>query len=226
MGNEINSLSVLLHAIRLKFKEMFKPDDFVSEANIDSDPFQQFSKWYNKAVRSRIPFYEAMNLSTADTDGKPSSRMVLLKAFNKDGFVFYTNSNSRKGKEISGNPYVSVTFYWNKLGRQIRIEGIIEGISEKESDDYFASRPRGSQLGAWASHQSSIIADRNTLIEEVKNLENQYKGKPVPRPPYWIGYRIVPQTFEFWQNRISRLHDRFKYTLDENNNWKHLRLAP
>ena len=126
MGNEINSLSVLLHAIRLKFKEMFKPDDFVSEANIDSDPFQQFSKWYNKAVRSRIPFYEAMNLSTADTDGKPSSRMVLLKAFNKDGFVFYTNSNSRKGKEISGNPYVSVTFYWNKLGRQIRIEGLLK----------------------------------------------------------------------------------------------------
>lgn len=167
-----------------------------------------------------------MTLSTADSTGKPSGRMVLLKSFDEKGFVFFSNENSRKGKELLNNNFSSLTFFWSKLGKQVRIEGATEKIMEFESDEYFSTRPRASQIGAWASEQSCIIPDRKTLIENIEQLEKQYKGKSVPRPPHWIGYRLIPNHIEFWQNRANRLHDRFLFTRQENQEWQINRLAP
>jgi pyridoxamine 5'-phosphate oxidase len=219
-------LKILIHFAKLKVIEFINPGIFISENNIDEDPIRQFDKWYKQAIHAYVTFYDAMTLSTVDKEGKPSARLVLLKSYDEKGFVFYTNSTSRKGKELSENPYASLTFFWSKKGKQVRIEGIVEKITDKESDEYFATRPRGSQLGAWASEQSSVITDRKTLIEKVEELDKQYKGKAIPRPPYWLGYRLVPERIEFWQNRINRLHDRFAYTLLENKAWKHERLSP
>ncbi|MBK7255009.1 MAG: pyridoxamine 5'-phosphate oxidase [Ignavibacteria bacterium] len=219
-------LRIIFHFFKLKIQEIVNPDKFISEDNIDSDPFKQFDKWYKEAIRSRITFYEAMTLSTADKKGRPSCRLVLLKAYDKNGFIFFSNSNSRKGKELNENPFAALTFFWNKLGKQVRIEGKIEVIQDADSDEYFSTRPELSRLGAWASEQSSIIPDRNYFLNKVEELRNFYKGKIIPRPPYWIGYRLIPDQIEFWQNRTNRLHDRFLFTIQNSNEWKYVRLSP
>ncbi len=217
---------IILHFAQLKLQETFTPGIFLSEDNINSDPITQFGQWYKQAVKAHIPFYEAMTLSTADSTGKPSGRMVLLKSFDQHGFVFFSNENSRKGKELLNNNFASLTFFWSKLGKQVRIEGTVETISEFESDEYFSTRPRASQIGARASEQSCIIPHRKYLIENIEKLEKQYKGNSVPRPPHWIGYRLIPNQIEFWQNRTNRLHDRFLFMREGNQEWEINRLAP
>ena len=199
---------------------------YINENNIDSSPIRQFTNWYYEAIKTKVPFYDAMALSTSTKDGKPSARMVLLKSFDDKGFVFFTNSLSRKGKELSTNPKASLIFFWNQLGKQIRIEGKAIKINDAESDEYFASRPRGSQLGAWASQQSSILADRQELSDKINELKLKFRNKQIPRPAHWHGYRIDPERIEFWQNRESRLHNRFLYTKNIKGQWKHARLAP
>lgn len=219
-------LNIVWHFFIVWLEEIFFPNKFISEKNIDTDPYAQFQKWYSQAVAKRIPFYEAMTLSTVGNNNQPTARVVLMKSFDKNGFVFYSNSNSRKGSEISQNPRASLNFFWSRTGKQVRIDGKIEIIPSSDADKYFASRPRGSQIGAWASHQSSIIPDRNCLVIKVDELKKKYKGLNVPRPDYWIGYRLVPHNFEFWQNRTDRLHDRFLFSLDDAGHWKNVRLSP
>lgn len=219
-------LKIILHFAKLKLQETFIPDIFLSEVNIHPDPITQFSKWYQRALKANIPFYEAMTLSTADSTGKPSGRMVLLKGFDHRGFVFFSNENSKKGRELTDNPVASLTFFWTKLGKQVRIEGVTEKVTEVESDAYFATRPRGSQIGAWASEQSCVITNRKSLIKTIEQLERQYKGKSIPRPPHWVGYRVIPNHIEFWQNRVNRLHDRFLFTRQDNHDWQVNRLSP
>ncbi|MBS1550998.1 MAG: pyridoxamine 5'-phosphate oxidase [Bacteroidetes bacterium] len=219
-------LRIVLHFFKLKIQEIVSPGKFISEENICPDPFKQFDIWYKEAARSGKSFYDAMTLSTADKDGKPSARMVLLKAFDHNGFVFFSNSNSRKGKELKENPFASLTFFWNKPGKQVRIEGKIEVIPDADSDEYFSTRPELSRLGAWASAQSSVIPDRKYFLDKVEELKNSYRGKDIPRPSYWIGYRLVPDKIEFWQNRTNRLHDRFLFARQPGDKWNYVRLSP
>ena len=219
-------IRIILHFAKLKIEELIIPDKFISEKNISSDPFEQFGKWYKKAARSGISFYESMTLSTADINGRPSGRIVLLKAFDKNGFVFFSNANSRKGKELSSNPFAALTFFWDRAGKQVRAEGRTELLPAKDCDEYFSTRPRLSQLGAWASEQSSVIPDRKFLLDKVDSFDKIYKGKTIPRPPYWTGYRFIPEKIEFWQSRSNRLHDRFLFSKDLNNNWSFVRLSP
>lgn len=197
----------------------------LTEDNIDKDPFKQFSRWYNHALESDFLHADAMTLATADKSGKPSARIVLLKGFDKDGFVFFTNFGSKKGIELLENPGAALVFYWDKLDKQVRIEGKIEKIELKEADEYFHSRPRGSQLGALASNQSSVIKSREELEKKYSELEKEFEGAEVPLPEHWGGFRLMPDYFEFWQSRENRLHDRIRYVL-ENNSWKIERLAP
>lgn len=192
--------------------------------NICQDPIEQFAKWFDDAVKSGFPDPNAMCLSTASKEGKPSSRMLLLKDFDKNGFVFYTNYTSRKALEIEENPYGALLFFWDVLERQVRIEGRIEKISAEESDKYFQTRPYTSKIGAWASKQSSELRSRFTLLREVAKLMLKYPIK-VPLPPFWGGYRLIPDLFEFWQGRPNRLHDRFQFKLIQNN-WEIKRLYP
>jgi len=166
-----------------------------------------------------------MTLATATPDGRPSVRVVLLKGFDERGFVFYTNYRGRKGRELEANPCCSLLFYWGELERQVRVEGRASQLPGEESDAYFKSRPRGSQLGAWASEQSRPISERNELEERLRELEAEYEGREVPRPPFWGGYRVEPETFEFWQGRENRLHDRLLYRRS-NGNWRITRLQP
>lgn len=219
-------LRIILHFAKLKLQETFTPGIFLSESNISADPISQFAQWYKQAKKANISFYEAMTLSTANGSGRPSARMVLLKGFNEHGFIFFSNENSRKGKELAGNKFASLTFFWNKLGKQVRIEGAVEKINDRESDEYFATRPRASQIGAWASEQSSVLTNRKIFIEAIEQLERKYKGSSVPRPPHWVGYRLIPDHIEFWQNRANRLHDRFLFSRQESSGWKIDRLAP
>ncbi len=197
-----------------------------TETDAESNAIKQFANWWNDAVKSDIDEVNALTLATATKDGKPSARIVLLKGFDENGFVFFTNYESHKGKMIAENPNASMVFFWKELERQIRIEGVIEKVSDKESDDYFFSRPVDSQVGAWASPQSNIINNRNIIEENVKKYEAQFATSPITRPVHWGGYRLKPQLVEFWQGRPSRLHDRLQYTLKENGEWKMERLAP
>ena len=167
-----------------------------------------------------------MALSSVALDGRPSNRLVLLKSFDEKGFVFFTNYTSRKAQELTDNPQASLTFWWEKFFRQVRIEGDVEVVTSKESDDYFATRDRTSQLGAWASHQSQTIDNRTVLEERVAEITKRYQGRDVPRPPFWGGYRLKPNTMEFWQGRLNRLHDRLQYKKEANGNWTINRLAP
>lgn len=194
------------------------------EDDLDSDPLKQFSKWFDEAVNSGLDEPNAMLLSTV-YNAKPSSRIVLLKDIN-EGFLFFTNYNSKKGKDIEINPQVALTFFWKELERQVRIEGIIEKTTESESDEYFATRPRGSQIGAWVSNQSEVIENREAIEQKTKKYEEQFEGITIPRPPHWGGYKVIPDYLEFWQGRPSRLHDRLVYQKIENGIWKIDRLAP
>ena len=198
----------------------------LQEADAAADPIEQFRAWFSTALTSQLPEPNAMTLATATRDGTPSARMVLLKGFDQNGFVFYTNYESRKGRELEGNPRAALVFYWPELERQIRIEGRVEKLSPDESDAYFASRPLGSRLGAWASHQSEVIPGRQVLESRLQELEAEYKDRDIPRPPHWGGYRVRPEAIEFWQGRPSRLHDRLRYRKLEDGAWVMERLSP
>lgn len=197
----------------------------LSELEVLADPIAQFSIWLDEAIKADIPEPTAMGLSTVNADGKPSSRIMLLKQVDANGFALFTNYLSRKGQEIAQHPHVALLFHWVELERQVRIEGRIEKVSADESDSYFASRPLRSQLGAIASQQSQIIDSRETLEAQFSAVEQQYGEHPV-RPEHWGGYRVVPEALEFWQGRSSRLHDRVLYTLQKNGTWIRQRLQP
>jgi len=196
------------------------------EKDIDNDPFIQFDKWWDEAVKSELDEINAMTLATATSNGIPSARIVLLKSASEEGFVFYTNYNSQKGKELLENPNACLVFFWKELERQVRISGKVEKVSAEESDEYFASRPEGSRIGAWASPQSSIIASREIIEENIAKYQQQFQEENITRPLHWGGYIVIPSVIEFWQGRPSRLHDRIQYTLNEQGAWKIERLAP
>ena len=194
------------------------------EEDAAADPFGQFDRWFSDVLRAELPLPNAMTLATADTDGRPSARVVLLKGVDANGFVFYTNYESRKARELALNPFASLVFLWTPMERQVRIEGSVEKVSDEESDEYFDSRPLGSRLGAWASPQSQVISSRAVLVALAARYAAQFALSP-PRPPHWGGFRLVPDRWEFWQGRKSRLHDRLSYRLSEGQ-WLRERLAP
>jgi len=193
---------------------------------VSLDPIIQFQEWYEQAAGAGIDKPHAMTLSTIGPDGRPSCRVVLLSSFDEKGFVFHTNYESRKGQEIAHEPRVALTFWWDSLGYQVRIEGWAEKTSQEESDAYFSGRPRGSQLGAWVSDQSKPIEDRVVLEERMRALELEYADLHITRPPHWGGYRVKPDTFEFWENRENRLHHRVLYTRQSDGSWITTHLAP
>jgi pyridoxamine 5'-phosphate oxidase len=195
------------------------------ESDVVADPYQQFQLWFEQAVAADILEPNAMTVATVTAEGKPSARVVLLKAFDDRGFVFYTNYNSQKGIELQKCPYAALVFLWADLERQVRIEGKVEFVSESEATEYFHSRPASSQLGAWASDQSTIIEDRSVLEQKLQQLTSAYQDREIPKPPYWGGVRVIPQEIEFWQGRPSRLHDRLRYQLVDGI-WQIDRLAP
>jgi pyridoxamine 5'-phosphate oxidase len=195
------------------------------EATAASSPFDQFEIWFQEALNANVLEPNAMVLATATPQGRPSSRVVLLKELTDSGLVFYTNYNSRKSMELSLNPQVAVTFFWKELERQIQVEGFAFRISSQESAAYFASRPRGSQLGSWASQQGAIVTDRETLEKQYAAIEKQFSGEEVPLPPFWGGFRLMPTRFEFWQGRANRLHDRLVYQRNKYH-WDLSRLSP
>lgn len=195
------------------------------EENVEAIPIKQFEIWWQHAINSKIEEPNAMTLATCSAQ-KPSARTVLLKGIKENGFVFFTNYESRKGKEIEENPFVSLLFFWKKLERQVRVEGTVKKLSDEESDEYFSERPRESQLGAWSSPQSTIIESREFLQENMEKYDQQFKTKSIPRPGYWGGYIVEPYAMEFWQGRPGRLHDRLQYILSEKKVWSLRRLAP
>jgi pyridoxamine 5'-phosphate oxidase len=197
-----------------------------TESRANADPFRQFDAWFDDVFKANVPDANAMTLATVGPDGRPAARVVLLKGFNSDGFVFYTNYESRKGRELAENPHAAACFWWSQLDRQVRIEGTVEKLSADESDAYFAIRPRESQLASWASQQSQTLQNRAELIRRYRELTAQYKSRPVPRPPHWGGFRLRPRTIEFWQGRRQRLHDRLRYRRDADGTWLLERLAP
>lgn len=195
-------------------------------ADLHSNPIEQFSTWFSTAVSSALPDANAISLATATPAGKPSVRVVLLKGFDERGFVFFTNYRSEKGRELEANPAAAFAIYWVQLERQIRVVGRVEKTTRAESLAYFHSRPRGSQLGAWVSHQSEVIDARRILEGRLAEMTERFAGSEIELPPHWGGFRIVPNEMEFWQGRANRLHDRFRYTRRENNSWLLDRLAP
>jgi pyridoxamine 5'-phosphate oxidase len=195
-------------------------------ADVDPDPVRQFETWFAQALDAQLPEPNAMTLATVDTNGRPSARIVLIKGVDARGFVFYTNYDSRKGRELAGNPAASLLFHWIELERQVRIEGRVEKASAEESDAYYASRPLGSRIGAWASDQSQPLESREALEAREREMTAKYGENP-PRPPHWGGYRLVPDVIEFWQGRPSRLHDRIVYSrAGADAPWRTARLAP
>jgi len=203
--------------------------DYVSqpfdESHVTADPFEQFHHWFEEALKAEQPDVEAMTLSTSTHDGRISGRIVLLKGFDARGFIFFTNYVSRKSRELEANSQAALTFYWHTLNRQVRIEGLVEKVSRLESEEYFRTRPRGSQIGAWASPQSDEIINRDVLVERVAEIEARFGDGDIPCPPFWGGWRLQPDMIEFWQGRESRLHDRIVYA-KQNGAWRISRLAP
>lgn len=200
----------------------------LDERDVAAHPIRQFQLWFDEVLASGMPMAEAMTLCTADKDGKPSARMVLLKGVDESGFVFYTNYRSRKARELDANPFAALVFYWEPLERQVRVEGSVSRISAAESDKYFQSRPRESQLGAIASPQSEVIESRRVLEDRYRQLEGQFSNEAelIKRPDHWGGYRLAPTRIEFWKGRPGRLHDRLLYELQPDGNWSISRLAP
>lgn len=197
----------------------------LDESQVAANPMAQFETWWQEAVESEILEVNAMTLATVDASGQPSARTVLLKEYTNDGFVFFTNYQSDKARDMAAVPKVSLLFFWKELERQVRIEGIAEKIDEAESDAYYHSRPEGSRIGAWASPQSQVIASRTVIEHNVQHYQQTFHGKTIDRPPHWGGYRVRPERIEFWQGRSSRLHDRIRYR-KMNNEWIIERLAP
>lgn len=196
-------------------------------SDVNANPFLQFEKWFNEALKSEILEPNAMTLATVSSEGKPSARVVLLKGLETEGFVFYTNYDSKKGQDMDQNPYVALCFNWLDLQRQVRIEGIVSKVSDEISTEYFNSRPKSSRIGAWSSPQSQIVGNRAFLEEKYKELSQKYENtEGVPRPKFWGGYIVKPTMIEFWQGRSSRLHDRIVYEKTEGGAWKIERLAP
>ena len=196
------------------------------EKDVDANPFNQFNAWWDDALKSELDEVNAMTLATASSAGLPSARIVLLKSVSEEGFVFFTNYNSNKGKELEENPNACLVFFWKELERQIRITGKVKKVSAAESDEYFLSRPEGSRIGAWASPQSQVIASREIIEEHITKYTMEFANTNILRPPNWGGYIVMPQAFEFWQGRPNRLHDRIQYSLQKEGNWKIERLAP
>jgi pyridoxamine 5'-phosphate oxidase len=215
--NEINLIAGIRKVYQL---------ESLLESQVDENPVRQFKIWWQQAIESKIEEPNAMTLATATITGKPSARIVLLKGIKENGFEFFTNYSSRKGKEIEENPFVSLLFFWKELERQVRIEGKIQKISRLESDQYFLQRPVQSRIGAWSSPQSMVIKSREFLEQNVEKYNSLYRDQNIPRPEFWGGYIVIPERIEFWQGRPGRLHDRLLYVLSENNLWKIERLAP
>lgn len=202
-----------------------QPDATLDEKDLADDPFEQFGRWLVAALDAGIPMPNSMMLATATADGRPSARVILLKSFDREGFVFYTNYESRKSRELAGNPWAALVFYWEALHRQVCIEGSVSKMTRSESEEYFESRPRGSRLGAWASPQSDVIASRDVLDAALSRAGERF-GEDVPTPPFWGGFRLVPNAIEFWQARPNRLHDRLRYRRADGDTWIVERLAP
>ena len=216
----MSDLQTSIAALRKSY-ERAELDESASHA----DPIQQFDQWLNEALAAQVPEPNAMTLATVGSDLRPSTRIVLVKGYDARGLVFYTNYESRKGQQLAGNPFAALQFHWVELERVVRIEGRIEKASAEESDAYYASRPLDSRIGAWASPQSQVISGRGTLVANAAKYGAQYLLHP-PRPPHWGGYRLVPDRWEFWQGRKSRLHDRLRYQLEGEGAWRRERLAP
>lgn len=197
----------------------------LDESIIEKEPFSQFEAWLKEAMQAEIPDPNAFILSTASAQGKPSGRVLLLRDYSSSGFVFYTNYNSRKGRDIESNPFASITFFWQQLERQVRIEGKLQKLAPEKSNEYFNSRPRESRIGAWTSTQSERIENRKVLDDLNQKYTQKFQNKEIPRPKHWGGYQLIPDNIEFWQGRPGRLHDRLVYNL-ENGSWRISRLAP
>jgi pyridoxamine 5'-phosphate oxidase len=200
-------------------------DQPLRRRDLDPDPLRQFERWYEEAGRV-VEFPETVALGTASEEGRPSVRLVLAKGFDERGFKFHTGHGSRKARELLATGRGALLFYWHPLGRQVRIEGPVERVSDEESEEYFRTRPRGGQIAAWASAQSEVIGSRDELETRVAELEREYEGRDVPLPPHWGGYRLEPEVWEFWQHRESRLHDRFRYERRAGREWTITRLSP
>ena len=214
--------------VRMQAPGGFHPDRSLDLDDLLDDPIAQFRAWFDDADAEGVPLPNAMALATADAEGRPSVRHVLLRGVDERGFVFYTNRESRKGAELDANPWAGLVFLWKELDRQVTVTGHVGSVSEEESDAYFATRPRDAQIGAWASPQSRPIPDRATLSHAVADVDRRFEGREVPRPPHWGGYRVFPLAIEFWHGRAFRLHDRFRYERDagEPTGWRVERLAP
>lgn len=197
----------------------------LSESASHADPFKQFEQWLHQAIQGEVPEPNAMTVATVGSDLRPSTRVVLIKGYDEHGIVWYTNYASRKGRELAGNPYAALQFHWVELERVVRIEGVVEKVSDAESDAYFHSRPLDSRIGAWASPQSEVIESRTVLVTNAAKYGAQFLLRP-PRPPHWGGYRLKPEQWQFWQGRKSRLHDRLRYSQQEGGGWLRERLAP
>lgn len=198
----------------------------LNEGDVDADAIAQFTRWFAQALAANVPEPNAMTVATATRAGMPSARIVLLKGFDAHGFIFYTNYESNKGRELAENPVAALVFHWVELHRQVRITGAVEKVSHEESDAYFQSRPRGSRLGAWASKQSSVLTGRAPLEARLAALTAQFGEGDIPLPPFWGGYRVIPNAVEFWQGRPSRLHDRLRYARQLDDTWRIERLSP
>ena len=207
--------------IRFKYKK--NPLDI---KNSDSNPFNQFNKWMNESIKNKVFESTAMSLSTVNKSNKVSNRIVLLKGVENNSFIFYTNLKSRKSYELNTNKNVAAVFWWPQIGKQVRIEGYVKKVSKKKADKYFSTRSRKSQIGAWASNQSSVLKDRKTLLKRFKIIQKRFENKDIPRPSFWSGYEIKPFLIEFWQGRENRLHDRIIYKKINQKKWKKYRLNP